>query len=395
MPRTKAYFAVLAFLLISFVAIGQTKTKEQLRSEKAANVEQIKLSEATLQATSSKKSASLGELNALKYQINVRRKIIRNIRAENNLLASEIKENEQIISALESDLSNLKTEYAAMTYAAYKASNSKDRLTFLFSAKSFNQFLRRLEYLEQYSASRKKQAEQISKVTVVLAEENESVKKKQEEQAVLLQERLQENRSLISLRNKESQIIASLESREKELKKELKKRRNALAALNKLIDDIIKKEMADARAANTVNANVAVLSKNFEENKLKLPWPANGFVSQKFGKSRDPVLRNVERNSPGIDIQTMPDEIAYSVFAGEVTAIAAIPGFNRAVIVQHGDYRTVYAKLDKVLVKKGQKISIGDNIGEIYTDNDGISELHFQLWKVGTKLNPELWLGKR
>jgi septal ring factor EnvC (AmiA/AmiB activator) len=395
MPRTNAYLAGLTLLLISFVAIGQGKTKEQLRREKAANIEQIKLSEATLQATASKKNASIGELNALKYQINVRRKIIRNIKAENNLLASEIADNEQIIAALEADLSDLKKEYAAMTYAAYKASNSKDRLTFLFSAKSFNQFLRRLEYLEQYSASRIKQAEQISKVTVVLGRENEKVKEKQQEQAVLLQERLKENQQLISLRNKESQVIASLESREKELKKDLKKRRDALAALNKLIDDIIKKEMAAARAASSVNANIAVLSKNFEENKLKLPWPANGFVSQKFGRSRDPILRNVEHNSPGIDIQTKPDEIAQSVFAGVVTAIAAIPGFNRAVIVQHGEYRTVYAKLDKVLVKKGQKVEIGDNIGKIYTNNDGISELHFQLWKVGTKLNPEQWLNQR
>ena len=106
-------------------------------------------------------------------------------------------------------------------------------------------------------------------------------------------------------------------------------------------------------------------------------------------------MRNVERNSPGIDIQTQPDEMGQCIFAGEVTAVASIPGFNRAVIIQHGEYRTVYAKLNKVLVKKGQKVKVGDKLGEIYTDNDGISELHFQLWKGGQKLNPESWLAKR
>lgn len=386
----------MAIMLYAVIAVGQGKTKEQLRKEKTTNIEQIKLSEATLKATLNKKNASLGELNALKYQINVRRKIINNIRAQNNLLAREIEDNEQIIAALSADLDNLRREYAAMTYAAYKASNSKDRLTFLFSASSFNQFLRRLQYLEQYSDSRIKQAEQIKKVADVLARENESVKSKQAEQAVLLKERLQENDNLVGLRNKENQVVASLEKREKELKKDLKERRNALAALNKLIDNIIRKELAVAKAASTTTTNnLIVLSKNFEENKQKLPWPANGFISQKFGKSRDPILRNVERNSPGIDIQTKPDEMAQCVFAGEVTAVAAIPGFNRAVIIQHGEYRTVYAKLGKVLVKKGQKVNVGDNLGKIYTDKDGISELHFQLWKTSKKLNPENWLAKR
>ena len=396
MSKTKGYLLGFALLLISVVTFGQGKTKAQLRKEKAANIEQIKLSEATLQATASKKNASIGELNALKYQINVRRKIINNIRAENSLLANEIDENEQIIAALATDLEDLKNEYAAMTYAAYKASNSRDRLTFLFSASSFNQFLRRLQYLEQYSASRLKQAEQIKKVADVLAKENENVKVKQTEQATLLQERLEENKNLIELRNKENQVVASLEKREKELKEDLKKRRNSLAALNKLIDDVIKKELADAKAASTASTNTLIaLSKNFEENKLKLPWPTNGFVSQKFGKSRDPILRNVERNSPGIDIQTKPAEMAHCVFAGEVTRVASIPGFNKAVIIQHGEYRTVYAKLDKVLVKTGQKVNIGDSLGEIYTDKDGISELHFQLWKSSQKLNPENWLAKR
>jgi septal ring factor EnvC (AmiA/AmiB activator) len=396
MKFNKAFLYLLFSLVLAYPGFCQDKTKEELRKEKATNIEQIKLSEATLQATSQKKKASLGELNALKYQIRVRERIIRNIRAENRLLAQDIEENEQIIEALESDILELKEEYSAMTYAAYKASNSRDRLTFLFSASSFNQFLRRLEYLEQYSASRQKQAGQINEVVEVLASENISIKTKQEEQVELLEERLQEAKSLQNLKVKENKVVASLETQEKELRKDLKKRRNSLAALDKMIDNVIKKEMAAEKAATTATIESSIaLSKDFAQNKNKLPWPVNGFISQKFGKSRDPILRNVERNSPGIDIQTTPDEIAHSVFPGEVTAVAAIPGFNRAVIVQHGEYRTVYAKLDKVMVTKGQKINVGDSIGEIYTDGDGIAELHFQLWKVGTKLNPEQWLSER
>ena len=384
------------FLLPAITGLAQQKSKEQLRKEKAENLEQIKLSEATLLKTSQKKEATLGELNALMYQIRVRERIIRNIRSENQLLEQDIDENQQIIESLEDDVKALKTEYAAMTYAAFKASKGQDRLTFLFSSESFNQFLRRLEYLEQYSKARQKQAQQISLVVESLQEENASLQKKREQQTALIQERVSEAQNLQDLKQKESRVVAQLEKKESELRKDLAKRRRSIAALNTLIDEIIKEEMAAARAAeDATKINTAALSKNFAENMAKLPWPANGFVSQKFGKSRDPILKNVERNSPGIDIQTKPDEKAISVFSGEVTAVAAIPGFNRAVIVQHGDYRTVYAKLDKVLVSKGQKINVGDPIGEIYTNNDGIAELHFQLWKVGEKLNPEKWLVKK
>jgi septal ring factor EnvC (AmiA/AmiB activator) len=196
-------------------------------------------------------------------------------------------------------------------------------------------------------------------------------------------------------------VISDLQKREKELKKELANRQKAIKALDNLITELIRKE-AEAAAKAVAMANKkasAVLSEDFSKNKQKLPWPADGFVSLKFGRSRDAVLKMVERNSPGIEIQTKPSATARSVFKGEVTAVALIQGFNKAVIVKHGDFYTVYAKLSDVKVKKGQELNTGDVIGTIFTDDDGISELHFELWQSkenGTnKLNPELWLAKK
>jgi murein DD-endopeptidase MepM/ murein hydrolase activator NlpD len=125
-----------------------------------------------------------------------------------------------------------------------------------------------------------------------------------------------------------------------------------------------------------------------------LTWPvARGFVSSKFGLQPHPVLKGVKIENPGVDIQTQQNEVVSAVFEGEVSKIASIPGMNGVVIIiQHGEYRTVYANLSKALVKMGDKVNTKDPIGEVFTDSDGVSEVQFQVWKNFSKLDPLAWL---
>ena len=386
---------VLAFLIgaLSTQAVAQ-KSKAQLQKEKKENLAKIKEAKAILAKTSAKKKASIGQLSALKYQINAQANLIANYKSEIKLLTTEIEQDQQIIDALEQDVANLKKEYAAMIYAAYKASKGQDKLTYLFSASSFNQFFRRLHYMEQYTEARRKQVKQINAVRELLGTQINAIQLKKEEQQTLLNEQLAEKEKLEKLRNQEQSVIASLNSREKELKKEIDKRNKSLATLNKLIDNIIKKEIEAAAAAKSKVAagNSKLLSADFSKNKTKLPWPVTGFVSQHFGISKDPVLKGVQHNNPGIEIQTQPNSTARCISPGKVSKIFLVQGFNKGVLINHGSYYTVYAKLSTIAVKKGQQVKAGDPIGTVYTGTDGIAELHFEIWKSFTKLNPEKWL---
>jgi len=388
-------------LIITFSLLGTPvyaqKSKSQLQKEKKENIERIRAAQATLQITSAEKEISIGQLNAYKFQINAQSNLIANYKSEIKLLENEIAQDQQIINALEKDVDDLKAEYGAMVYAAYKASKGQDKLTFLFSASTFNQFFRRIHYLNQYSEARQKQVAQINAVREMLSSQINAIETKKTEQLSLLKSQVAEKEKLEELRSKEQRAIASLGSREKEIKGEIKKRNKSLATLNKLIDDIIKKEIAAATAAAKAKSNAVAtssvnLSADFAKNKAKLPWPVNGFVSQKFGVSKDPILKGVEHNNPGIEIQTKPNTVVKCVSAGKVSSVAIIQGFNRAVIINHGDYFSVYAKLDNVEVKKGQLIKGGENIGVVHMGNDGIAELHFEIWKSFSKLNPEKWL---
>jgi len=388
--------STILLFIIFFIStpLFAQKSKAQLQKEKKENLQKIKEAQATLQKTSAQKEVSIGQLNAYQFQINAQANLIANYKSEIGLLEDEIEQDQQIIDALEKDVTNLKEEYGAMIYAAYKASRGQDKLTFLFSSSSFNQFFRRIHYLNQYTEARRKQVDQINAVREMLSTQINTIEAKKISQVALLSTQLEEKNKLEKLKSKKQLAIASLNSREKEIKKEIEKRNKSLATLNKLIDDIIAKEIkaADAAKSNAHIASTKVLSADFAKNKSKLDWPVTGFVSRRFGISKDPVLKGVQHNNPGIEIQTKPNSSVKCVSDGKVLKVALIQGFNRAVIVNHGEYYSVYAKLSTVTVEKGQTIKAGEPIGTVHTGSDGIAELHFEIWKSFTKLNPEKWL---
>lgn len=386
------FFLFITLLVPCFV--NAQKTKSQLEKEKKENLRKISEAERILGETSNEKKATLGQLQALNQQINARESLIRSIGSEIQILDTEIVDLKIVANALQNDLKQLKIEYADQIYASYKANQGNSKLMFLFSARSFNQLMQRLKYLEQYAQARRLQAEQIEVVTKELNDQRSKVENKRAEQQILLNQQLRQSRKLARSKKKQSELVAQLTKKESQLRKEVQKRKAANRRLNTLIASIIKDEARKSTTASTASvASAAELTRMFESKKNSLTWPVgSGFVSSKFGKQPHPVLKRITVVNDGIGIQTEKGSSVKAVFDGEVTLIGTIPGKNNVVVIRHGSYLTVYAQLKNVNVKKGQRVKASDIIGEVYTDRDGISELEFQVYKGTTKLNPEKWL---
>jgi septal ring factor EnvC (AmiA/AmiB activator) len=384
----------LFILAGSLPAIAQQKSKTQLQNEKQKNLERIKETEKILSETAAKKKNSLGELTALKQRITQQENLIQSIKGEIGLLDGEIGENNDIIRALETDLNKLKKEFAAMLFAAQKTSNSTTRLAFLFSAESFDQLIMRLQYMEQYSDTRKLQAEQILKVQESLGVQVKEIEGRRAEKNKLLNEEVSENDNLTNLKKKQNTMVNSLVKEEKKLKKDLEASKKAVAQLDKLIEEIIREEMARAARATAKSSEAAIaLSSSFEQNKNKFPWPvSSGFVSQKFGRQSHPVLKNIYVQNNGVNIQTREDEKVKCIFEGEVSRVAFIQTMGNTVIIKHGEYLTVYAGLKEVFVHKGEKVITNQEIGKVFSNADGVSELKFQIFKNTVPLDPQIWL---
>jgi septal ring factor EnvC (AmiA/AmiB activator) len=165
--------------------------------------------------------------------------------------------------------------------------------------------------------------------------------------------------------------------------------------LNKKIDDIVRKQ-ADKASKTTLTKEQQLIAGGFEANKGRLPWPVEkGMISGHYGKQQHPVYSQVTIDNKGIYLQTVAGAKARSVYKGEVTSCFMVGG-TYAVIIQHGNYRTVYSNLAKLSVKQGDAVDTKQNIGTIYTDpeQDQKTELYFQIYQDRNILNPELWIAR-
>jgi septal ring factor EnvC (AmiA/AmiB activator) len=390
--RTSILLVLLA--LSSLQAFAQ-KSKAQLQKEKQLQLQRIKDVEKILSETSGEKTVTLGKLNALNQRIRDQENLIQSVKAEIALLDKDLTEDQQVILALEEDVAELKAEYSRILFSMQKSANELDRLSFLFSANSFNQLLMRFKYLEQYDETRRNQTESIRRVQGTLEAQVRVTEEKKNEMGKLLNEEVRENNQLAGLRKEQTSTIRSLEKQEKQLKNDLEETRKAVAKLDKLISDIIREEMERERLARLKaarsNEDIA-LSSSFEGNRKKLPWPVEGFISQGFGRQPHPVLKHVELQNDGINIQTKQNEAVRSVFDGEVRRVAFIPTLGSTVIINHGEYYSVYSGMKDVRVKAGQRVKTNEEIGSMLSNPEGVSELRFQIRKNTEPLDPRTWL---
>ena len=405
--QTVVWIAICFLVGLPMLCAGQQSNddRKKLEREKKENLQKIKEAQRILGETSSQRESTLGQLNAINQQIEARESLIQSINQEIDILSVQINEISSVITALEEDLINLKKEYAYMVYAASKNTNSYDRLMFIFSASTFNQLFIRIKYMQQYSQARQNQVEQIQKVRETLVSQKEAIEGKRMEQKVLLDQQTIASQDLIALKTKQRAVVRELSARETELKKEVDVRRKEIGKLESVIANLIKNEMKKEQATARSPTPEAVLttaaeslSSSFAENKNKLGWPvATGFISQKFGPNPHPVMKNIMVPNDGVDIQTNRDAEVKAIFDGVVKMIASLPGpgNNKAVIVQHGEYFTVYSRLKQVAVTQGQALQINDSVGLVYTDGNGVSSLQFQIWHNQEKLNPETWLQRK
>lgn len=402
MPLSNRFYLILisTLLWLSLPIFGQ-QNKTQLEKQKSAVQNQIKETQQILAETSNKKKATIGQLNAITKQIEDQTKLIRTYAKEVKLLSGRIEQDATVINALQQDLNNLKKEYADMVYAMYKASSGFSKLSFIFASADLSQFYMRFKYLEQYSLARKNQVQLITEIKAEIESEKASLENSKNEKDLVLADQLKEKEKLDKMKAEQDKVFSLLKTEETKLSKDLAQKKSEVANLENLISKLLKEEIKSSSAStdkvSELNIDLKALSSSFEKNKSNLPWPVEaGFISEKFGTHPHPVLKRIKMPNDGINIQTKENEQVRAVFTGVVKKIAIVPGeFKYVVIVQHGSYFTVYAKLKKVTVKMGQQINVNDVIGEVNTDVDGTSEVQFQVWKNTEKQDPELWLTKR
>jgi len=421
----KCILLLLLSMLILGDVYGQTSRKD-LENRKKRLQKEIDETDKLIRDTRKDKNASLSQLKILNRKLESRKKLIRTIQSEMNNLNSSIHTAEEKIKTLESDVEQLKENYGKLVRRAYLNRNKKSVMMMLYSSEDFSQAYKRLFYLRKYNQYRRDQAKMLQLAGKELTDKQKELKINLSQKRDLLGAEEKQEQVLSKEKTEQQTTLNNLSKKEKKLKKDLEKKLKEKKSLDKEIQRIIEREIALEReralskakaeaeaerkkaiaegrpvpVASESNYRVTpetkALSGKFEANKGSLPWPVSrGVITESFGTHPHPVLKGITTINNGIDIATSPGAPVKAIFDGVVTGVISIPGANRAVIVKHGEYLTVYANLASVSVNKGDKISTGNTIGIAETDGDsGKAEAHLEIWKGKEKLNPELWIAR-
>lgn len=408
----------VSFLIVSLCLLQPLfpQSIAELEEKKKQALENLAQTNKLLNETQKSKQGSVNKINLIKRNIKERKTVIQSLNGQIDALERNIGVLRTEKQQLEERLRYLKADYAKLIRETHVRRNHFSPLLFILSSDNAGQAYRRFRYLQEFSDYRKKQAFEIQRVTAQLAVKEKNLTNDVDKKERVLTEKEREAKKLESDRQQESKMLTQLQKKEKKLKDQQKKQQRQANELNNKIQKLIaaeirKDEERRRQAANEsakesgkpvpttfeMSKDEKLIAGNFERNKGKLPLPVErGFISGHFGVQPHPVLKHVTTNNKGVYIQAPAGSSARAVFEGVVTQCFMVPGSNSAVIVKHGNYRTVYSNLTEIYVKEGDKVSTKQRIGKIFvdTENDNKTELYLMIYRDTSIQNPELWLAR-
>jgi septal ring factor EnvC (AmiA/AmiB activator) len=432
MPK---FILSLLFICVTSILWGQESQQEKLEKRKAQIQQEIIENEKLLQSVKKKEKSAISVVVVQASKIKLKEKLINTSEKQAKILSNDIYSNQIEINKLNRELKVLKEDYAVMIVKSYKSRSEESRAMFILSSTSFLQAYKRAQYMKQYTNYRKMQGDEIKVKSDQLVVYNEKMGVKKSEKQQLIQENEKEKTLLVKAKEEQEQLVNDIKKDKNKIATDINKKQLEARAIERQIDRLIREAIAEAnrkaalekamekakaeaksrdskeqiktRAKAIVSTTpvatsskivltpeAKLLSDSFKNNKGKLPWPVEkGFVSSAYGDHPHPVISSLMVHNSGIDITTDEGSSARAVFAGEVTGVIVSSPVSKAVVIQHGEYFTVYQNLSSVYVSKGDKISTKQAIGKIRTNNDtGKTTIKFIISQNTIYNNPSTWL---
>lgn len=398
------FIFLFSSLFLSVAISAQNTKRENLEARRTQIQKDIVYINGLLSNTKKTEKNLLVEVKDLTDKITKREELITVISHESAELGNEIYLNQLEINKNERNLEALKKDYAEMIFKSYKSKSQNSRIMFLLSSENFYQGYKRFQYMKQYSSFRKNQAEEIQQKTIELQALTDTLVVKKKQKQNLLSEKKQEQTVIIKEKKEQEGLLSQVKSKENKYKRQIQQFQKEERRIDAQIDKIIRDAIAasNKNTSNTTSATFALtaeakeLASKFTANKGQLPWPLEkGYVSTYYGKQPHPIVKSATIQSNGVRITTDNGSKARAVFEGTVLSVQVLGGNLKAVLIQHGDYITVYKNLENVFVNTGDKVKTKQEIGTVYTDKiTGKTILGFVLSRNVTTEDPASWIYK-
>lgn len=403
------------FLLLAAAAPSFSQDTREQESRRAALEKEIAQLEQQIAENISRSSSALNDLTLIRKQVETRKALVAESERQIRMIDDSITLTTANIAGLQARIDTLTSYFGRLVRSAYKNRDARVWYVYILTSRNFGQATRRYSYLKNLSSTLNDEAAQVKEMRAGLELELTRLDSLKVQATQLRDAQQKELAGLRAEEKRSDDLVSQLKRYRTRYQRQLETKRKQVEDLNREIERIIAEYIAEQKAREEEQRRAAAarqgeqqaavetpapvidyeLAAEFESNKGKLPWPADGPVLEKFGRHNHPVYTNIVMPfSNGISIGLAKGSAVRAVFDGEVKNVIAMPGYNMCVLVQHGSYFTFYCKLGQVSVKAGDKVSTGSIIGTVDTI-DGQTQLHFQIWKEKSPQNPEIWLRSR
>ncbi len=395
MYRRIRYIFIFAVLLSVSMAASAQDTRVQ--EERKARLErEIAIIDKQLAENASQSSSMLTDLNLIRKKISNRKVLVSESDRQIRQYSDSIYLAQKEINRLQARVDTLTAHYSRLVLSAYKNRDSRIWYMYMFASDNLGQAFRRFGYFRNLSTQMKNEAKSIRGMQDELTQKKERLAVLKKDAEAVKAERQKELDNLKKDESKADNVVRKLQKDRKKYQSQLASKKKEIDALNReiarLIADAMKKDGQKTSGRKPKAPVDTKLDAEFSRNRGKLPWPADGPVVSRFGKHYHPVYKNLELPpNNGVDIALSRGEHVKAVFDGVVSQVLVMPGYNQCVLIQHGNYFTLYCKMKNIAVKAGDKVSTGQLLGDIDTIN-GQTQLHFEVWKGKDPQNPEAWL---
>lgn len=417
---------LFSFFFVFSLGVGILSAQSSAELKKQREKIDAEIADLTkvLREKTKEKLLSQKEVNALSRQLNLREEKIGTINAELRLINNNINTNTKLVNGLKAELEKMRKDYEKMIMFAFRNKNGYNKLMFIFASRDFNQAFKRVKYLQQFSDARKIKGAEIEEtkkqIELKIAQlerdrqtQNNLLKEQESEKAIIAKDRSEHSKQLSQLRKEESSFKGQLTKKQQEKKRidqaiqaairreieeerrraEEARKREAEAEAKRTGKTVTEVEKTKPRKSDSEilrsTPEAAKLSADFKSNRGRLPWPVSqGNIVSNFGFQT--VGRNVGLDNLDIGIRTATNAPVRAVFDGDVVQV-----IGSFVVIKHGEYFTSYSNMKNVSVKKGQKVTRGQQIGTADEEaGEGYSVVNFGVFQGQTAMNPTSWLAK-
>lgn len=386
------FLVILMSLSLALSVQGQNVKAQE---EKRARLErEIEILDRQLSENASKSSSMLSNLTLIRKKVSNRKALVSESERQVRQYSDKIYLKQRSINRMQARIDTLSQHYSKLVLSAYKNRDARLWYMYMLASDNLGQAFRRMAYFKNLSSQMNQEARRIKEAKLELEKEKEELQVLKKEAESVKAVRTAELKKLQGEEKQSDKIVRQLQSNRKKYQSQLAAKKRQVDALNREIERLVSSAMGGS-SSNTSSGKTEYdrkLAAEFSRNKGNLPWPADGPVVDKFGQKYHPVYKNLKLPpNNGVDIALAKGSKVRAVFDGVVKQIVVMPGYNKCILVQHGNYFTFYCKLGSTSVKAGDKIKTGDLLGTVDVINDQIL-LHFQVWQGNKPQNPEHWL---